>query len=99
MLKVTPCSKEEVGSFNMEIVTEEREYPADIHCHSEVISAAHMHLVVEYYSKGKGRWYNRRISWRGKPEYSERGGVVWGDMLCNDCRARLVVYYDIRDKK
>ena len=50
MLKVTPCSKEEVGSFNIELVTEESEYPADIHCHSEVISAAHMHLVVELYS-------------------------------------------------
>ena len=49
MLKVTPCSKEEVGSFNIELVTEESEYPADIHCHSEVISAAHMHLVVEWY--------------------------------------------------
>ena len=98
MLKVTPCSKEEVGSFNIELVTEEREYPADIHCHSEVISAAHIHLVVEWYYSGI--WYNRCISWRGKPEYSEeRGGVVWGGMLWNNCRVRLVVYYDIRDKK
>ena len=100
MLKVTPCSKEEVGSFNIELVTEESEYPADIHCHSEVISAAHMHFVVEVYCNG--RWYNRRISWVGKPEYSEeRGGVVWDDMLWNNYRARsrLVVYYDIRDKK
>ena len=75
MLKVTPCSKEEVGSFNIELVTEESEYPADIHCHSEVISAAHMHLVVEecYYN---GRWYNTCISWTGKPEYiEERGGA------------------------
>ena len=98
MLKVTPCSKEEVGSFNIELVTEESEYPADIHCHSEVISAAHMHLVVELYCNG--RWCNMRISWRGKPEYSEEiGGVVWCGVLCNNCRARLVVYYDIRDKK
>ena len=98
MLKVTPCSKEEVGSFNIELVTEESEYPADIHCHSEVISAAHMHLVVEWYYRG--RWCNMRISWRGKPEYSEeRGGVVWGGWSCNNSRARLVVYYDIRDKK
>ena len=98
MLKVTPCSKEEVGSFNIELVTEESEYPADIHCHSEVISAAHMHLVIEvYYS---GRWCNTFISWRGKPEYSEeRSGVVWDGGLCNNSRARLVVYYDIRDKK
>ena len=99
MLKVTPCSKEEVGSFNIELVTEESEYPADIHCHSEVISAAHMHLVVEWYYS-KGRWYNWCISWAGKPEYSEeRGGVVWDGALCNNYRARLVVYYDIRDKK
>ena len=98
MLKVTPCSKEEVSSFNIELVTEESEYPADIHCHSEVISAAHMHLVMEYYSTG--RWCNTCICWGGKPEYSEeRGGVVWGGVLCNHCRARLVVYYDIRDKK
>ena len=98
MLKVTPCSKEEVGSFNIELVTEESEYPADIHCHSEVISAAHMHLVMEVYYND--RWFNRCISWRGKPDYSEeRGGVVWGGMLCDNSRARLVVYYDIRDKK
>ena len=99
MLKVTPCSKEEVGSFNIELVIEESEYPADIHCHSEVISAAHMYLVVEGYCSN-GIWYNTCISWRGKPEYSEdRGGVVWGGALCNNYRARIVVYYDIRDKK
>ena len=98
MLKVTPCSKEEVGSFNIEVVTEESEYPADIHCHSEVISAAHMHLVMELYSKG--RWCNFCISWRGKPEYSEeRCVVVWVGVVCGNSRARLVIYYDIRDKK
>ena len=43
MLKVTPCSKEEVGCFNFKLVTEE--YPADIHCHE--ISAAHIHIVVK----------------------------------------------------
>ena len=99
MLKVTPCSKEEVSSFNIELVTEESEYPADIHCHSEVISAAHMHLVREWYYS-KGRWCNWCISWAGKPEYSEeRGGVVWGGVLRNNYITRLVVYYDIRDKK
>ena len=98
MLKVTPCLKYEVGNFNIQLVTEESEYPADIHCHSEVISAAHMHLVVEYYYYD--RWYNGRISWREKPEYSEeRGGVVWGGMLCDDTIVRLAVYYDIRDIK
>ena len=87
MLKVTPCSKEEVGSFNIELVTEESEYPADIHCHSEVISAAHMHLVVEGYYNC--RWCNFCISWLEKPEYSEeRGGVVWSSVLFNNYRAR-----------
>ena len=95
MLKVTPCSRWETGKFNIELVTEESEYPADIHCHSEVISAAHMHLVVEYCN---GIWYNWSISWRGKPDYSvNKGGVVWGGRLCDDITARLVVYYDIRD--
>ena len=98
MLKVTPCSRWETGKFNIELVTEESEYPADFHCHIEVISAAHMHLVVEYYYND--RWNNWCFSWRGKPEYSvERGGVVWGGMLCDDITARLVVYYDIRDIK
>ena len=97
MLKVTPCSRWETGKFNIQLVTEESEYPADIHCHSEVISAAHMHLVVEYCND---RWYNRCYSWRGKPEYrEEKGGVVWGGMLCDDTIVRLVVYYDIRDIK
>ena len=90
MLKVTPCSMEEAGTFNIELVTEE--YPADIHYHE--ISAAHMHLAVEQYYKN--RWYNMCISWSGKPEYSERG-VKWGRYLCNNSRVRLVVYYDIRD--
>ena len=98
MLKVTPCSRWETGKFNIELVTEESEYPADIHCHSEVISAAHMHLVVERCINN--RWYNWLISWRGKPEYSEeKGGVVWGGLLCDDTIVRLVVYYDIRDIK
>ena len=98
LLKVTPCLKYEVGNFNIQLVTEESEYPADIHCHSKVISAAHMHLVVEMYFND--RWYNTCISWRGKPEYSEeKGGVVWGGLLCDNSRVRLVVYYDIRDIK
>ena len=97
MLKVTPCLKYEVGNFNIQLVTEESEYPADIHCHSEVISAAHMHIVVEYCNN---RWYNRRISWRGKPEYSEeKGDVVWGGVVLVNANVRLVVYYDIRDIK
>ena len=96
MLKVTPCSRWETGKFNIELVTEESEYPADIHCHSEVISAAHMHLVVEWYFNGS--LYNRDFSWAGKPEYSVKsGGVVWGGGLCNNSGVRLVVYYDIRD--
>ena len=96
MLKVTPCLKYEVGNFNIQLVTEESEYPADIHCHSEVISAAHMHLVLEVHCNGI--WYNWHISWRGKPDYSvNKGGVVWGGRLCDDITARLVVYYDIRD--
>ena len=90
MLKVCPCSKTDTGTFNIELVTEE--YPADIHCHE--ISAAHMHLALEWYDEG--RWYNWCISWSGKPEYSERG-VEWGGWLCDNDRVRLVVYYDIRD--
>ena len=90
MLKVTPCSMEELGTFNIELVTEE--YPADIHCHE--ISAAHIHLVVEEYFNN--RWYNWCFSWRGKPEYSE-SGVEWGGWLGVNFRMRLVVYYDIRD--
>ena len=98
MLKVTPCSKEEDVKFNIQLVTEESEYPADIHCHSEVISAAHMHLVIEW---DCGRWCTHYCnSWRGRPEYSEEsGGVVWGGMLYNNYPVRLVVYYDIRDSK
>ena len=91
MLKITPCSKKDTGTFNIELVTEE--YPADIHCHE--ISAAHMHLVVEL-EEDEGRWINLCFSWQGKPEYSERG-VMWGDFLCDNIRVRLVVYYDIRD--
>ena len=99
-LKVTPCSKKETDTFNIQLVTEESEYPADIHCHSEVISAAHMHLVWEEYNELEKIWDNECISWFKKPEYSEeRGGAVWGDALCDNSRARLVVYYDIRDKK
>ena len=100
MLQVTPCSKEEYGKFNIQLVTEESEYPADIHCHSEVISAAHMHLVIEL---NYGIWCTHYYfnSWRGRPEYSEeRGGVEWVGMLCgNYYPVRLVVYYDIRDSK
>ena len=99
MLKVTPSSMEDVN-FNIQLITEGGEYPADIHCHSEVISAAHMYLVIEW--DYGGRWCTNSCfnSWRGKPEYSEEGGcVVWGGMLCDNRAVRLVVYYDIRDSK
>ena len=92
MLKVCPCSMEETVTFNIELVTEE--YPADFHCHE--ISAAHIHLAVEWYEECDGRLYNLCFSWRGKPEYSERC-VEWSGWLCDNDRARLVVYYDIRD--
>ena len=101
MLQVTPCSKEEAGKFNIQLVTEESEYPADIHCHSEVISAAHMHLVIEW-NHGGSIWCTNSYfnSWRGRPEYSvEGGGVEWGGVSCNNNLVRLVVYYDIRDSK
>ena len=98
MLKVCPCSKNDTGTFNIELVREE--YPADIHCHE--ISAAHMHLVVEnYFSFGHFNlysWNNTCISWFGKPEYRKRG-VEWGGSLSDINRVRLVVYYDIRDKQ
>ena len=100
MLQVTPCSKEEDGKFNIQLVTEESEYPADIHCHSEVISAAHMHLVIELNYGGRWCTHSYFNSWRGRPEYSEeRGGVEWGGVLCGNYPVRLVVYYDIRDSK
>ena len=100
MLQVTPCSKEESGKFNIQLVTEESEYPADIHCHSEVISAAHMYFVIEL--NYGGRWCTNSYcnSWRGRPEYSVvGGGVRWGGVSCNNYPARFVVYYDIRDSK
>ena len=99
MLQVTPSSMEDVY-FNIQLVTEESEYPADIHCHSEVISAAHLHLVIEL-NYGGIRYTNFYFnSWRGRPEYSEEGGgVVWGGMMCHNYTVRLVVYYDIRDSK
>ena len=106
MLKVTPSSKEEAGKFNIQLVTEESWYPADIHCHSEVISAAHMHLVIEW--NCGGIWYTDSDinSWKGRPEYSaEIGYVVWDGVFCDDnilfgnIPVRLVVYYDIRDTK
>ena len=95
MLKVTPVSKEEAVKFDIQLVTEESEYPAGIHCHNEVISAAHMHLVVERYYNGN--WYNMLISWIGGPEYNKRGSYVelngrWSE----NAKVRLVVYYDIR---
>ena len=99
MLKVTPSSMEDVN-FNIQLITEESEYPADIHCHSEVISAAHMHLVIEWNYGGRCCTNSCFNSWRGRPEYSDEGGcVVWGGVSCVNQTARLVVYYDIRDSK
>ena len=100
MLKVTPCSKEEAGKFNIQLVTEESEYPAGIHCHSEVISAAHMHLVMEV-KYSDNRWYTdyHCISWKGRPEYSAERGVECDGVVLRNVNVRLVVYYDIRDIK
>ena len=101
MLKVTPSSKEEAGKFNIQLVTEESEYPADIHCHSEVISDAHMHLVMEF-KYLDNRWYTdyHFISWKGRPEYSETiGYVICDGVALDNANVRLVVYYDIRNIK
>ena len=104
ILKVTPCLKEETGRFNIELVTEE--YPADIHCHE--ISAAHMHLVLEWYLYTAPRynacniyiWSNMRISWIGRPEYGKGDSIGWGGfMVPSVTEVRLVVYYDIRNRK
>ena len=83
MLKVTPYSKEEAGKFNIQLVTEESEYPADIHCHTEMISAAHMHLVMEWNTLVVDGLQTLDInSWKGRPEYSETIGYVeWGGMF------------------
>ena len=87
---------EKTNSFNIELVTEESEYPAGIHCHSEVISAAHMHVVIQW--SGSGRWNNMCISWRGKPEFI-RYTIDWGgERIFDDSRVRLAVFYDIQDK-
>ena len=99
LLKVTPCLKEEVGNFSIQLVTEESEYPAGIHCHSEMISAAHMHLVVEEEDCNiPGGWFSMYISWKGKPEYRENR-VFYGLVLDDDVKVRLVVYIDIRDRE
>ena len=100
MLKVTPSSKEEDGKFNIQPVTEESEYPAGIHCHSEVISAAHMHLVMEVkYSNNRWCTDYHCISWKGRPEYSAERGVECDGVVLGNANVRLVVYYDIRDIK
>ena len=99
MLKVTPCLKYKVGNYNIQLVIEESEYPADIHCHSEFISTAHMHLVMERYYELENIWRNMYISWKGRPEYIKKSsGAIWR-VLCDNSRVRLVVYYDIREKK
>ena len=94
LLKVTPTSQEEAGKFNVVLVTDDDEYPGDIHCHKDVISVTNMHLVVEWYSGI--RWCNTGISWWGRPEYTWRGDVVWGGWMCDTTPARFVVYYDVR---
>ena len=93
LVKVTPLTKETPELFNIELITDAREYPADLHCHADVVSADKMHLVVEWYYKNK-TWYNVCISWRGKPQYDEEY-VLWRVLWCNNTKARLAVYCDI----
>ena len=92
MLQVTPCSKEEAGKYNIQLVTAESEYPADIHCHS-VLERTNNNIWVLY--------SHFSCSWLGRPEYREdKADVLWGgSTLFDDSIYTLVVYYDIRDIK
>ena len=75
ILKVTPFSEEDDTKFNIQLVTDDREYTQDIiHCHCDVLCAANMHLTVETCYSGVS--YNRWVSWRGRPVYSEEYDLV-----------------------
>ena len=59
IFKVTPLPEDDVTKFNIQLVTDDREYTPDIHCHHDVVSAANMHLTVERYYPGDSRRFNR----------------------------------------
>merc|ERR1719454_2521762 len=48
LLKVTPVSAADPGSFNIELVTDVNQYPYDVHYHG-VVSGGDIHLSVEWY--------------------------------------------------
>ena len=98
LVRVTLCSKKEAGRFDIQLVTEESQYPPNIHCHSEVISGADMHFVVE--GNWCGKWCNLHVTWRNQvmhhPEKTDDPfNLRWPEDSRN---LRFVVYYDIRDK-
>ena len=93
LIKIYPITEDNPNSFDIQLVTDSAMYPADLHYHSNVISAENMHLVIEWYNGGLQKWYNCRISWWCKPEY-RNGEVWWGDnCLANyNNKVRLVIY-------
>ena len=96
LLKVTPTSQDDAGKFNIELITDDVAYPVDLHCHKDVISGTHIHLVVEGYLDTSGVWCNTCISWRKRPEYTDKGDVEWSGYICDTTPVRFVVYYDVR---
>ena len=77
LVKVTPITKENTEQFNMQLITDPTMYPADLHFHSDLLSADKMHITVERNKMYTNKWYSCNISWWGKPEYMN-SGEFWG---------------------
>ena len=93
LLKVTPATKTNPGNFDIKLSTLPEDYTGDIHLHKEV-SPDNMHLVIrEYDQLHRRKWYNRVVSWFGRPSVRD-GGVVWGK-ISQFKKIKMVIYYDI----
>ena len=102
MLKITPWLKEPADNFNIQLVTDDKLYPADcLHCQHDVIGAADMHLTVEWYYADRRRWCNMCISWEGRSVYRvvDDWVVLGGGILPGSDRVRIVVYLDMRGNR
>ena len=102
LLKVTPVSRFDINTFNIQLVTDDKDYLAsNIHYHHDELRAADMHVVLEKCDFIR-EWYNVSVSWKGRPVYRENdylGGVLWGDRLFSHNWVRIVVYCGMRGAK
>ena len=80
LLNISPLKQDTSDSFMIRMGYNPAEYPEDLHPHTNLVFAQHMHLALT--SPGRNSLFP--VSWSGRPRRVE-GGVIWGRYRYGGC--------------